>query len=124
MSSEWKRRDFIGLAGAAAAGLGVAGCAATQQEGGGSFHADLALINGRIYTVDDALPQAEAFAVKNGRFAVVGSNDAVSNIISAQTEVIDAAGMTVTPGFIDAHSHPSGVRELTGVDVNLPTIAQ
>ena len=40
------------------------------------------------------------------------------------TRVIDAAGMTITPGFIDTHSHPGGVSELTGVNVNLRTVAE
>ena len=32
--------------------------------------------------------------------------------------------MTVTPGFIDTHSHPSGVNELYGVNTNLRTVAE
>ena len=35
---------------------------------------------------------------------------------TADTQVIDGGGLTVTAGFIDAHSHPSGVRELIGVN--------
>ena len=124
MPSGWKRRDFIGLAGAGAAGLGAAGCAAGSREASRSFQADLALVNGRIHTMDPAVPEAQAFAVKNGRFVAVGSNDEVRGTISAETEVIDAAGMPVTPGFIDAHSHPSGIRELYGVDVNLRNIGE
>ena len=31
--------------------------------------------------------------------------------------------MTIVPGFIDAHCPPDGVRELTGVNVNLRTVA-
>jgi hypothetical protein len=53
----------------------------------------------------------------------VGSNDEVRGLATRGTEVVDAAGMTVVPGFIDAHCHPDGVDELTGVNVNLPTIA-
>ncbi|MPY91408.1 MAG: amidohydrolase family protein [Luteitalea sp.] len=68
--------------------------------------------------------RAEAFAVKDGRFVTVGSTDEVRNLITPRTDVIDAEGMTVTPGFIDAHCHPSGVRELSGVDLgNARTIA-
>ena len=32
--------------------------------------------------------------------------------------------MTVTPGFIDTHCHPSGVNELYGVNTNLRTVAE
>jgi hypothetical protein len=65
-------------------------------------------VNARVCTVDDAMPVAEAFAVKNGRFLAVGSTSDVRNLATARTEILDATGMTVTPGFIDTHSHPSG----------------
>ena len=38
--------------------------------------------------------------------------------------MIDAQQMTVVPGFIDAHSHPSGVEELYGVNTNLRTVRE
>jgi predicted amidohydrolase YtcJ len=105
--------------------LGVGGCQVNGQSAAtAGVEPDLVLLNGRIYTVNDARPQAEAFAVKNGRFIAVGSNDEVRTLATARTEVIDAAGMTVTPGFIDAHSHPSGIRELTGVNVDLRSIRE
>jgi predicted amidohydrolase YtcJ len=74
--------------------------------------------------MDPGLPRAEAFAVKNGRFIAVGTNDDVRNLASAQTEIIDATGMTVTPGFIDAHTHPSsgGVSELVHVNCDLRSV--
>jgi predicted amidohydrolase YtcJ len=74
--------------------------------------------------MDPALARAEAFAVKNGRFIAVGGNADVRNLASSGTEVIDAAGMTVTPGFIDAHTHPSmgGVSELIHVNCDLRSI--
>ncbi len=85
---------------------------------------DLIVVNGNVYTVDEAQPHAQAFAVKHGRFVAVGSNDDIRNLATRRTTLLDAEGMTVTPGFIDAHCHPSGVRELTGVSVNLRTVAQ
>lgn len=84
---------------------------------------DLVVLNARVYTIDDAQPRAEAFAVKNGRFVAVGSTYDVRNLVGAGTRVIDAEGMTVVPGFIDAHLHAAGVAELMNVDVNLPSIA-
>lgn len=120
------RREFV-TKGAAAAALPLAlgGCAPgpAHSEGGGA-EPDLILVNGNIYTIDDGEPRAEAFAVKDERFIAVGSNDEIRNLARPNTEVIDAGGMTVTPGFIDAHSHPSGVRELTGVNVNLSTVEE
>jgi predicted amidohydrolase YtcJ len=85
---------------------------------------DLVVVNARVYTSDPALPRAEAFAVKNGRFVAVGSASDVRNLASPRTAVIDAQRMTVTPGFIDAHCHPSGVQELYGVNTNLRTVRE
>ncbi len=68
---------------------------------------DLVVLNAHVYTIDDALPRAEAFAVKHGRFVAVGSSADIRNLITPDTQVIDAGDMTVVPGFIDAHCHPS-----------------
>ena len=84
---------------------------------------DFILINGRVLTQDTTVPRAEAFAVKYGRFSAVGSNADVRNMADRNTRVIDAAGMTVLPGFIDCHCHPSGVTELYDVDANLRSVA-
>jgi predicted amidohydrolase YtcJ len=85
---------------------------------------DLIVVNGNVYTIDDAIPRAQAFAVKHGRFIAVGSDGDIRNLATRSTTVIDAEGMTVTPGFIDAHCHPSGVNEIIGVNVNLETVGQ
>ncbi len=129
--SKQTRREFISssatLTSAFSLGLwpgsmqNVRGPAAPATE---SAAPDLVLLNGRVYTIDDGQPRAEAFAVKNDRFVAVGSSDDVRNLVTSRTQVIDAEGMTVTPGFIDAHCHPSGVRELTGANVDLPSIAE
>ncbi len=88
------------------------------------FRPDLVLLNGRVNTVDERQAQAEAFAVKQDRFVAVGSSDDIRHLVTSGTQVIDAEGMTVTPGFIDAHCHPTGVREITGVNVDLRTIGE
>ncbi len=57
--------------------------------------------------------RAQAFAVKNGRFIAVGAQTTTSGISRPPgPKSIDASGMTVTPGFIDAHSHPFVGRSL------------
>jgi len=123
------RREFVTSGAAAALPLALGGCAPPDAGGGSSggsrgSEPDLIVVNGNVRTIDDARPLAEAFAVENGRFTAVGSTDDVRNLASPNTTVIDAGGMTVTPGFIDAHSHPSGVQELTGVNVNLTTVEE
>jgi len=94
-----------------------------EQTGSAGTEPDLVVINGRVYTCD-AQPRAEAFAVRDGRFIAVGSTSDIKNLVSPRTKVIDAAGMTITPGFIDTHCHPSGVSELYGVNLNLRSIAE
>ncbi|KEO74842.1 amidohydrolase [Anditalea andensis] len=65
---------------------------------------DLIVHGGIIYTVDENFSQAEAFAVKDGRFVAVGSSsDILSHYIS--DDMLDLQGQVVYPGFIDAHAH-------------------
>ena len=85
---------------------------------------DFILVNGRVLTIDTAAPRAEAFAVKYGRFVAVGSNSDVRNLATRATPVVDAAGMTVVPGFIDCHCHPRGVNELYEVNANLRSVKE
>jgi len=85
---------------------------------------DFVLVNGRVLTMDTTAPRAEAFAVKSGRFVAVGSNSDVRNLATRATPVVDAGGMTVVPGFIDCHCHPSGVNELFEVNANLRSVKE
>src|SRR5947199_7212366 len=86
---------------------------------------DLILFNGNILTVNDREPRAEAVAVRRDRFLAVGSNSDVLNLATAATSKIDLGGKTVTPGFIDAHSHPAeaGLMHLRMVDCDLRSIS-
>ena len=97
-----------------------------EKEKGAGPAPDLVVVNGRVYTVDDRQPKAEAFAVKHGRFVAVGSSKQIRELAGKGTKVLEADGMTVTPGFIDAHSHPAsaGVSELRKVNCDLRTIAE
>lgn len=71
--------------------------------------AELVVLNAHVITVDQQHPRAEAFAVHDGRFIRVGDRDDVATLIGETTQVIDAGGRTVTPGFNDAHLHPGPV---------------
>jgi predicted amidohydrolase YtcJ len=68
--------------------------------------ADLAFVNGAVYTVDAARSRAKAVAVKDGRIVGVGSDDAIGEHLGPRTEVFDLDGRMLLPGFQDAHVHP------------------
>jgi predicted amidohydrolase YtcJ len=68
-------------------------------------HADLVLLNGKIWTVNDRQPEAEAVACIGGRLVAVGSTHEIRKWIGPKTKVIDLQGQRVVPGFNDAHVH-------------------
>lgn len=122
------RRDFLNTTGAAVAGL--AGATSTElvaraQQAApaplaGGRDPELIVVNAKVYTMDPAMPRAEAFAVSGGKFIAVGSTSDVRNLAGSQTQVFDAKGMTVVPGFIDCHNHAGGETLLNEVLVGNP----
>ena len=73
--------------------------------------ATLVLRNGKVVTVDDAPSEARAIAITGDRVTAVGSDEEIGRYIGAGTEVIDAAGQLIVPGFIESHGHFTGVGE-------------
>ncbi len=67
--------------------------------------AELALLNGKILTLDRERPQAEALAIRGDRIAAVGTNDAIREHVGESTRVIDLQGRLAIPGFIEGHGH-------------------
>ncbi|HPT21628.1 MAG TPA: amidohydrolase [Bacteroidales bacterium] len=68
--------------------------------------ADLVIINGKVLTIDETNPSAEAVAIKGDRIIAVGTTKKISALINKDyTKVIDAGGRRVLPGFNDAHIH-------------------
>ena len=66
---------------------------------------DLILYNGRVTTLDRSNPTATAVAIKDGKFAAVGSDVEVLLLAGSSTRVIDLKGRRVLPGLIDNHIH-------------------
>src|SRR5262249_43180816 len=64
--------------------------------------ADLVLVNGKIWTVDDKRPEVEAVAVLGNRIAAVGSTQEIRKSIGANTKMIDLQDKRVTPDFNDS----------------------
>lgn len=64
------------------------------------------VVYGTVYTVEDDAPQAEAFAVKDGKYIYVGSVDGAKAYVGEKTQIVDRRGKgMITPGFADCHSH-------------------
>ncbi len=82
----------------------VIGCTTPEKTG---EVADTVYTNGKIYTVNEAQPWAEAVAIKDGRFLVVGSNADVEEVTGEATAVVDLGGGFAMPGIGDTHIHPA-----------------
>ena len=67
---------------------------------------DLVIIHGSVLTMEPNQPRAAAIAVEDGVITHVGSTDSIRALIGPKTQVIDAEGRTIVPGFIDSHMHP------------------
>jgi predicted amidohydrolase YtcJ len=81
--------------------------------------ADLALVNGKIITVDPADTIAQAVAVKDGLIQAVGDDGAIRALVGEETKVIDLGSKAVTPGLIDPHNHLQIWGQLQGFYVPL-----
>jgi predicted amidohydrolase YtcJ len=71
-------------------------------------NADTIYHGGPIITIDDANPRAEAVAIKDGKIIAVGKKDEVLKTKGDVTKLVDLAGKTMLPGFVDAHGHVFG----------------
>jgi len=85
---------------------------------GGREPADLVLRGGVIWTGTPDGARAQAIAVKDGRVLAVGTDEDVDPYVGGATRVVELEGRTVTPGFIDAHTHfLDGGFKLASVDL-------
>ena len=76
------------------------------MRGAGPGWATLVVRNGRVLTMDPARPQASAVAAHGARILAVGTDDEMDDLVRpGVTQVHDAGGRTVAPGFVDIHAH-------------------
>lgn len=96
--------------------------------------ADRIWMGGPILTMVDGAMRAEALAEKDGVILGVGDADDIMSLRGPQTDIIDLAGRTMIPGFVDAHGHVfmTGVQALSanllpapdGTVNDIPTLQQ
>jgi predicted amidohydrolase YtcJ len=98
------RRQFLSGAAALALGgrLGAANSYAQPQQATTIDGRDLALVNGKIHTMDPNNRVVSEVLIRNGRFAAVGNGVAVQG---TNVRIADLMGKTVVPGIVDAHNH-------------------
>ena len=124
MTDRHSRREFMGLTAAGVAGAltppWLADARRVSARSAQSPEPELVVHNAKVYTMDTAMPRAEAFAVKNGRVVGVGSSAAIKGLAGKSTQTFDAKQMTIVPGFTDTHNHAGGTTLLYEVLVGNP----
>ena len=66
---------------------------------------EMIITNAKVLTMDEDRPRAEAVAVAGGRILAVGSRAEVEALAGPATRMVDAAGRTLLPGFVESHLH-------------------
>ena len=77
------------------------GCNSKEQ----TAIADMVFTNGKIYTMNENQPMAEAVAIKDNKIIFVGSTKDATAFVGEGTETTDLQGKTMMPGFVSAHDH-------------------
>ena len=92
------------LAGAGATAISAALAPALAAKSRDTPMTDLILVNAKVTTLDRENPEAQAVAIRDGKFLVVG-NEREVRVAAPKAKVIDAKGRRVIPGLIDSHMH-------------------
>ncbi|MFQ6013514.1 MAG: amidohydrolase [Thermoplasmata archaeon] len=69
------------------------------------LRADLILVGGRVLTLSEEVPEAEAVALGGGRILAVGKRAEARGFEGPDTHILDVGGRLVLPGFNDCHTH-------------------
>ncbi len=80
----------------------IVGCSSTEK-------ADMIIHNAQIYTVSDGFAQGDALIIRQGRIESIVDSDEIEKFTGESTEIINAEGNFLMPGFIEGHGHFSGL---------------
>ncbi|MEG1451783.1 amidohydrolase [Brevundimonas sp.] len=99
----FNRRGFLAGTGACA---GVGASALSASSAWSQTRQETSIFSGgMIRTMNDAMPVAEALAIRGGRIIGVGALDDVRAVAGRGARMVDLQGRTLLPGFFDPHSH-------------------
>jgi len=88
--------------------IGIVCCPSLQgaaQDNTNAGLADTIVWNAKVYTVNANRPWAEAVAIRGATIVAVGSDKEMETYRGSSTQMIDAAGHLLLPGFEDCHIH-------------------
>jgi len=117
MKSSFNRRQFVNT-------LGMGSLGFVFLNSFSQTHPEIIMHNANIFTSNIDYPKAQAIAISNGKVIAIGNDADILRLSGSKTRRINIGGKTITPGFIDAHSHPaySGRAHLRNVDCDLRSI--
>lgn len=70
-----------------------------------TMQADMIITGGKIYTMQQSQPQAQALAIKDGAIIAVGSDEGIRTYLGDETRHVQLEGEMVIPGLIEGHGH-------------------
>jgi len=94
---------------------------AVAQSASSEKPSDIALINGKIITVDAKDSIVPALSIHNGKIAAIGSTTKSSLSLLKNVRIIDLRGRTATPGLIDSHCHFDETDSIYGIELSAVT---
>ncbi len=86
--------------------VAVVGLAACEPAGP---TAELVLTNGKVVTMDESRPEAQALAMAGDTVLAVGTSDEIRAYVGSETRVVDLEGALAVPGFVESHGHFMGL---------------
>ena len=92
----------LALAACIAGFASIASSAAAKAK---DVKADVVYRNGFVYTVDSVRSRAQAFAIRDGKFIAVGTNEDMKAVTGKDSKVVNLKGRMVMPSLIDTHIH-------------------
>jgi predicted amidohydrolase YtcJ len=101
-----------------ASGLAAGALAATTTPSLAASQKVTVFRNGRVYTVEDSQPWAEAVVVRGSHIVYVGDDAGAMKLAGPHAEVIDLDGRMMLPGFVETHWHLSQLTFARGAWVN------
>jgi predicted amidohydrolase YtcJ len=85
--------------------------------------ADTIFTGGRVHLVDPGDQVVEALAIRGGRILAAGDAAAIDRHRGRDTRLVELAGRSAVPGFIDNHIHLSNATQRAWLDVSQPGCA-